>query len=167
MPVHADLRQPRRSGWERRDQQGGSRLRERQRECAAGHGNNDALRQDLLDNSPPASSERCPNREFPLAQRGSHKQQVSEVRAGDQEHKPWQPQSAILAVDETTLATIGGMRRIRRPLADGLLLVAAAHPKAVAIDVILTDRGDDPEEDRDLAKAFCLTPHLVLSALLM
>ena len=81
--------------------------------------------------------------------------------------KPWQPQSAILAVDETTLATIGGMRRIRRPLADGLLLVAAAHPKAVAIDVILTDRGDDPEEDRDLAKAFCLTPHLVLSALLM
>src|ERR1019366_2495214 len=40
-------------------------------------------------------------------------------------------------------------------------------PKVVAVDVILTDRGDDPQEDRDLAKAFCLTPNLVLSALLM
>ena len=81
--------------------------------------------------------------------------------------KPWQPQSAILAIDEATLAGMGGMRRIRRPLADGLLLVAAAHPKAVAVDVILTDQGDDPEEDRALAKAFCQTPSLVLSALLM
>jgi len=81
--------------------------------------------------------------------------------------KPWQPQSAILAIDEATLASIGGMRRIRRPLADGLLLVAAAHPKAVAVDVILTDQGDDPEEDRALARAFCQTPNLVLSALLM
>ncbi|MGD0869513.1 MAG: CHASE2 domain-containing protein [Bryobacteraceae bacterium] len=80
--------------------------------------------------------------------------------------KPWQPQSAILAIDEATLAAIGGMRRIRRPLADGLLLVAAAHPKAVAVDVILTDQGD-AEEDLELAKAFCQTPNLVLSALLM
>ncbi len=81
--------------------------------------------------------------------------------------KSWQPQSAILAVDEATLAGIGGMRRIRRPLADGLLLVTAAHPKAVAVDVILTDQGDDPKEDLDLANAFCQTPNLVLSALLM
>jgi signal transduction histidine kinase len=81
--------------------------------------------------------------------------------------KPWQPQSAILAIDEATLASIGGMRRIRGPLAEGLLLVAAAHPKAVAVDVVLTDQGDDPEEDRNLAKAFCQTPNLVLSALLM
>src|ERR1017187_9015230 len=81
--------------------------------------------------------------------------------------KPCHPQSAILAIDEATLASIGGMRRIRRPLADGLLLVTAAHPKAVAVDVILTDQGDDPEQDRALAKAFCQTPTLVLSALLM
>jgi signal transduction histidine kinase len=81
--------------------------------------------------------------------------------------KPWQPQSAILAIDEATLASIGGMRRIRRPLAEGLLLVAAAHPKAVAVDVILTDQGDDAEADRALAKVFCQTPNLVLSALLM
>jgi len=38
--------------------------------------------------------------------------------------KPWQPQSAILAIDEATLARFGGMH-IRQPLADALLLVAA------------------------------------------
>ena len=81
--------------------------------------------------------------------------------------KTWQPQSAILAIDEATLSKIGGMRRIRRPLAQGMLLVAAAHPKAVAVDVILTDRGDDTADDRELAAAFCRTPNLVLSALLM
>ena len=80
--------------------------------------------------------------------------------------KPWQPQSAILAVDEATLAKYGGMR-IRQPLADALRLVAAAGPTAVAIDVILTDRGEDPGADKALADAFCQTPHLVLSALLM
>jgi len=81
--------------------------------------------------------------------------------------KPWQPQSAILAVDESTLAKIGGMRRIRKPLAAGLLLVAAAHPSAVAVDVILTDQGGNEEEDAGLADALCRTPKLVLSALLM
>ena len=80
--------------------------------------------------------------------------------------KPWQPQSAILAVDEATLAKYGGMR-IRQPLADALRLVAAAGPTAVAIDVVLTDRGEDPGADKALADAFCHTPHLVLSALLM
>jgi signal transduction histidine kinase len=81
--------------------------------------------------------------------------------------KPWKPQSAILAIDEATLAKIGGMRRIRPRLAEGLLLVAAAHPKAVAVDVILTDQGADAEADLQLAKALCQTPNLVLSALLM
>jgi signal transduction histidine kinase len=80
--------------------------------------------------------------------------------------KPWRPQSAILAIDEATLARFGGMR-IRQPLADALRLVAAAHPAAVAIDVTLTDQGDSPAADQALAAAFCQTPHLVLSALLM
>ena len=81
--------------------------------------------------------------------------------------KPWRPKCAILAVDEATLARIGGMRRIRRPLADGLQLVAEAQPAAVAIDVILTDQGDSTQEDQYLAEALCRTPHLVLSSLLM
>jgi len=81
--------------------------------------------------------------------------------------QPWQPQSAILAIDEGTLAQYGGMRRIRRPLADALRLVAAAKPRAVAIDVIQTDPGEDPQDDRYLSDAFCQTPNLVLSSLLM
>ena len=80
--------------------------------------------------------------------------------------KPWQPQSAILAIDEATLARFGGMH-IRQPLADALLLVAAAHPTAVAIDVTLTDAGDDAASDKALEDAFCQTPRLVLSSLLM
>jgi signal transduction histidine kinase len=81
--------------------------------------------------------------------------------------KPWQPQSAILAIDEGTLARYGGMVRIRKPLADALRLIDTVHPTAVAIDITLTDRGDNPADDRALQEAFCATPHLVLSSLLM
>jgi len=80
--------------------------------------------------------------------------------------KPWQPQSAILAVDEATLAKYRGMHT-RGPLAQALRLIAAVHPAAVAIDETLTDRGDNPAEDRALEEAFCATPHLVLSSLLI
>ncbi len=80
--------------------------------------------------------------------------------------KPWQTQSAILAIDEGTLAKYGGMH-IRKPLADALQLIAAARPSAVAIDVTLTDQGEDTADDRALQQAFCATPHLVLSSLLM
>ncbi len=81
--------------------------------------------------------------------------------------KPWTPQSAILAIDEVTLAAVrGGMRGIRTPLAEGVRLVAAARPKAVVIDVTLHDEGD-PAEDAALAGAFCATPNLVLASLVM
>src|SRR5581483_2218598 len=53
--------------------------------------------------------------------------------------KPWPFQSIILAIDEPTLAKCGGISGIRKPLASGMRLVAEAHPKAVAIDVILAD----------------------------
>ena len=78
--------------------------------------------------------------------------------------KPWPPQSIILDIDEASLVTLGGMRHIRKPLADGLRLVAAARPKAVAVDVILTDEGD-PAEDRALTEAFRETPDLALASL--
>jgi signal transduction histidine kinase len=81
--------------------------------------------------------------------------------------KPWQPQSAILAIDEATVARYGGGMKIRKPLAEALHLVAAAHPTAVAIDVTLTDEGPNADDDRALAEAFCQTPNLVLSSLLM
>jgi signal transduction histidine kinase len=79
---------------------------------------------------------------------------------------PWQTQSAILAIDEATLAKYSGMH-IRKPLADALQLLATVHPSAVAIDVTLTDRGDNTADDLALQQAFCATPRLVLSSLLM
>jgi len=79
--------------------------------------------------------------------------------------KPWQTQSVLLAIDETTLAaTRGGLHGIRKPLAQALELVAKAAPKAVAVDVILADQSEDPEVDRTLTKALCGTPNLVLSS---
>jgi signal transduction histidine kinase len=81
--------------------------------------------------------------------------------------KPWTPQSIILAIDEATLAaTDGGMERIRRPLAHALRLIDAAGPKAVVVDIILTDRRDR-NADHELEEAFRATPNLVLSSLLM
>jgi signal transduction histidine kinase len=72
-------------------------------------------------------------------------------------------QSAVLAIDEATLRdTPGGTRRIRTILAEALELMAPARPKAVAIDVILADQGDDHAEDQRLARAMHATRNLVL-----
>jgi len=78
--------------------------------------------------------------------------------------RPWQPQSAILAIDEATLSAYGGSAGMRRALADALPIVDEARPRAVVIDVILADKGSDPGVDGRLAKALCETPNLVLSA---
>src|SRR5215831_11805457 len=54
--------------------------------------------------------------------------------------KPWKTESVLLAVDEATLRWIpGGIRGIRKPLADALNLIAAAGPRAVAVDITLAD----------------------------
>jgi signal transduction histidine kinase len=81
--------------------------------------------------------------------------------------KPWPTQSALLVFDERTLDwTPGGMQGIRKPLAEALRLVAAARPKAVAVDIILSNRTD-PAVDSRLAAAFRATPNLVLSSQLV
>jgi signal transduction histidine kinase len=78
--------------------------------------------------------------------------------------QPWQAQSVLLAIDERTLSGIpGGIHAIRQPLAAALRLVAPASPKAVAVDVILAERSQDPAVDAALAQAFHATPNLVLS----
>ena len=76
--------------------------------------------------------------------------------------KPASTESAVLAIDELTLMDCGGIRGIRRPIARALRALAQVKPKAVAVDVILADRGD-PAEDAALADAFHATPNLVLS----
>ncbi len=53
---------------------------------------------------------------------------------------PWKTQSVVLGIDEAALREFGGMPGMREPLARALRSVAAASPKAVAIDVILADR---------------------------
>src|SRR3982751_6881171 len=53
---------------------------------------------------------------------------------------PWQPESALLVIDERSIGAIpGGTAGLRGPLARGLRLACAAGPKAVAVDLILAD----------------------------
>jgi signal transduction histidine kinase len=70
-------------------------------------------------------------------------------------------QSVVVAIDEETLGSRGGMRRIRPILTEALERIAAAQPKTVAIDVILSDKGDDAEDAR-LEAALRSTKNLVL-----
>ncbi len=70
-------------------------------------------------------------------------------------------QSALLVVDENTLNRMGGMRRLREILAAGLEQLAAAQPRAVALDVTLPDEGD-PSADARLEAALAGLPNLVL-----
>jgi signal transduction histidine kinase len=80
---------------------------------------------------------------------------------------PWLPQSVVLAIDEGTLRKYGGMDSIRKPLADGLKIMAGAAPRAVAVDLILADpRGPDAATS-ELADAFQKTPNLVLGTELL
>jgi signal transduction histidine kinase len=79
------------------------------------------------------------------------------------EYTPAHPQALVLAVDEMTLMDCGGIRGIRKPLARALDILAGAHPKAVAIDVILADRSD-PADDAALAAALKRVPNVVLAS---
>src|SRR6516162_11783740 len=56
---------------------------------------------------------------------------------------PWKTESIILAIDDDTLHWIDrGLDNIRPALARALHLVSAAKPKAVAVDLILSERRD-------------------------
>lgn len=74
---------------------------------------------------------------------------------------PWQTETILLAVDEDSLTEFHGLRNIRTPLAEGLERIAAAKPRAMAVDLILADRDD--AADARLERAFALTPNLVLA----
>jgi len=75
----------------------------------------------------------------------------------------WTPQSVIVAIDEETFHEQGGVHAIRTILANAMLKIAAAAPKAVASDVTLPDRTlDDAGVDQRLAEALARVPNLVL-----
>jgi signal transduction histidine kinase len=75
----------------------------------------------------------------------------------------WQTQSIVLAIDEDTLHTSGGVSGIRGALAEGLDLIAPAGPKAVAIDVTLAEEEEDPSDGNRLEAAIRRTPNVVLA----
>ncbi len=76
-----------------------------------------------------------------------------------------EPSSVIVAFDEKTLNQTGGMRNLRRTLADVLTRIRQEKPAVVAIDVGLYDAADpsDPD-DAALEKALAETPNLILAS---
>ena len=71
--------------------------------------------------------------------------------------------AVVLAIDEDTLQATGGLRNLRRTLAQAWPAVRAARPAAVVVDLTLTDAQDDAE-DAALAAEFALTSKLVLGS---
>lgn len=69
--------------------------------------------------------------------------------------------SVVVAINEETLRARGGMRNIRPILTQALEQIDAAQPKAVALDVILSDKGDDADDAR-LEAALHDTRNLIL-----
>lgn len=69
----------------------------------------------------------------------------------------------ILAIDDATYNSMGGVREIRSMLTKALDLIAPAQPKVVGIDVVLADRSDASEDD-PLEQAMKRTKNLVLVA---
>ncbi|MDZ4801352.1 MAG: CHASE2 domain-containing protein [Bryobacteraceae bacterium] len=73
------------------------------------------------------------------------------------------PQSVVLAFDEKTLLTTGGMRNLRSTLANALEAVNRAGPAVVSIDILLSEPAG-VEEDARLASVLSHTPNLVLAS---
>ncbi len=74
---------------------------------------------------------------------------------------PWPISSELLAIDEPTMRMFGGVGGIRAALARGLDLIAPAHPKAVAVDVILAEPN---VADEALEQSFRKVGRVVLSS---
>ncbi len=79
---------------------------------------------------------------------------------------PWQTESLILALDDASYRHMGGPLHLRRELAKGLTILAAAKPKVVAIDVLLADAAD-ANENQELAAAFGACGNVILPAQLL
>lgn len=73
--------------------------------------------------------------------------------------------SAVLAIDDATFRSMGGVRSVRSILAGALEAIAPVEPKLVAIDLVLADAGD-PAEDARLERAFSGTRNLILATVL-
>jgi signal transduction histidine kinase len=72
--------------------------------------------------------------------------------------------SVILAIDDSTFSSMGGVGGYRGMWAQAFDLVKRANPKAVALDVVLSDAWKDPAEDQSLDRAMQGIHNLVLAA---
>jgi signal transduction histidine kinase len=81
--------------------------------------------------------------------------------------KPPAPESIVLAADEESFRAYGGLFKLRQALAAGLNRIRDAHPRAVALDVVLSEASDNPVIDAALEDAFRHTPNLVLPSFLV
>jgi signal transduction histidine kinase len=73
------------------------------------------------------------------------------------------PHSIILAIDDATFNSMGGVGGYRAMWTKAFELVKHAHPKAVALDVVLSDPWKDAAEDQRLGDAMQGIPNLVLA----
>ncbi len=71
--------------------------------------------------------------------------------------------SVILAIDDATFNSMGGVGGYRGMWTQAFDLVKRANPKAVALDVVLSDPWKDPAEDQRLDRAMQDTKNLVLA----
>ncbi len=74
------------------------------------------------------------------------------------------PHSLILAIDDATFSAMGGVGGYRAMWTKAFELLKRANPRAVALDVVLSDPWKDPAEDQRLDQAMHATPNLVLAA---
>ncbi|MEO8099828.1 MAG: CHASE2 domain-containing protein [Acidobacteriota bacterium] len=72
-------------------------------------------------------------------------------------------EAVIVAIDEPTLREMGELRNLRPIVTKALRKIAAAKPRAVAVDLILAG-ATNPEDDQDLEAAFRATPNLILGS---
>jgi signal transduction histidine kinase len=72
--------------------------------------------------------------------------------------------AVILAIDDDTFTSLGGVGGYRSMWAQAFDLVKRANPKAVALDVVLSDPWKDPAEDQRLDRAMQDVNNLVLAA---
>jgi signal transduction histidine kinase len=72
-------------------------------------------------------------------------------------------EAVVLAFDDRTLMEHGGVRGLRRTLAEALDILAEAPPRVTAVDLTLADAGD-PGEDARLAAAMRRLPGLALAS---
>ncbi len=77
---------------------------------------------------------------------------------------PAPPHAIILAIDDATFTSMGGVGGYRSMWTQAFELVKRANPKAVALDVVLSDPWKDPAEDQRLDTAMQGVPNLVLAA---